>query len=62
VAKVTESIAPALKALMDQIADLKAAAANDAKEDKAEKKGGEVFYEKVTDKDGNLLGIRKVVK
>lgn len=62
VTKVTESIAPALKALMDEISELKAAAAKDAKEDKTEKVEKEVFYEKVADKDGNLLGVRKVVK
>jgi hypothetical protein len=62
VAKVTESIAPAFKALMDEIAQLKANAANDAKEDKKEsKEERNVFYERVNDKEGNLVGIKKVV-
>lgn len=62
VAKVTESIAPAFKALMDEIAQIKAASANDAKEDKGEgKEEKNVFYERVNDKAGNLVGIKKVV-
>lgn len=67
VAKVTESIAPALKALMDEIIQLKATAEKDAKDDAAEKKdeakdGRSIFYKAVKDADGNLLGIENGYK
>ena len=60
VAKVTESITPALKALADEIAQLKQTAAKDAQQDQAESKPDRsVFFRSVKDKDGNLLGIEK---